>query len=202
MSFLQRLGSGIRDALSGAGTDRRPSTAHRDAEKASLRKLSSRSRREASSSMDFLEASTRDAISGYVREKFDKGEAKPHVFTQFWLQFPKLESGFEVLRRQLELRTGSREGPLPLALLQSSPHDFGLGEDSAFVKKLCTSAAFHKCCEVDFVGFVMLLLVVHLTDPPSAMSALHADVRTMLSCLELAFTHFTSAKRGKLDKRE
>ncbi|PNW83102.1 hypothetical protein CHLRE_06g306700v5 [Chlamydomonas reinhardtii] len=124
------------------------------------------------------------------------------MFTQFWLQFPKLEAGFEVLRRQLEAHTGSRDGPLPLALLRTHASDFGLPASCAVVQDLCSKSAVHKCRDLDFVGLVMLLLVAHLTEPAATCASLPEDVRTMLDCLELAFTHFNSARRGKLDKRE
>ena len=77
-----------------------------------------------------------------------QGEAKPHMFTQFWLQFPKLEAGFEVLRRQLEAHTGSGDGPLPLALLRTHASDFGLPASCAVVQDLCSKSAVHKCRDV------------------------------------------------------
>jgi hypothetical protein len=77
-----------------------------------------------------------------------QGEAKPHVFTQFWLQFPKLEAGFVVLRQQLEARTGTQEGPLPLAVLESGPQDFGIDDSSLVMRELCSKAVSHKCTEV------------------------------------------------------
>ncbi|PNW83105.1 hypothetical protein CHLRE_06g306726v5 [Chlamydomonas reinhardtii] len=64
---------------------------------------------------------------------------------QFWLQFPKLEAGFEVLRRQLEAHTGSGDGPLPLALLRTHASDFGLPASCAVVQDLCSKSAVHKC---------------------------------------------------------
>ncbi|GFR49004.1 hypothetical protein Agub_g11025, partial [Astrephomene gubernaculifera] len=200
MAFLQRLASGIKEGL--VSFTEPQSRRSSEFLGRGLQKQSSRGNRPTSVSIDLLESHVKDAIATFVREKFDKGEAKPHVFTQFWLQFPKLEAGFEVLRRQLESRTGSREGPLPLELLRSNSRDFGLDESSAVVQELCSKALSHKCREIDFVGLVMLLLVVHLTEPPAALAHLHPGVRTMLGCLELAFTHFNSARRGKLDKRE
>ncbi|KXZ54545.1 hypothetical protein GPECTOR_4g610 [Gonium pectorale] len=202
MAFLSRLASGIKEGLVSLGGNEPVLRKSETAPRASLQKQSSRGKRPTSVSLGILEAHIRDAIACFVQEKFAKGEAKPHVFTQFWLQFPKLEAGFEVLRAQLEARTGSREGPLPLALLQSSPGDFGLADCPGVVQDLCSKAIAHKCGEIDFVGLVMLLLVVHLTEPPSACPHLHPEVHTMLCCLELAFTHFNSARKGKLDKRE
>ncbi|KAG2436142.1 hypothetical protein HYH02_011648 [Chlamydomonas schloesseri] len=203
MAFLQRLGSGIRDGLNSLlGKDEGKRDVGNPSPPRTLAKISSRGNRPSSAAVGILETHTREAIAAYVQEKFDKGEAKPHVFTQFWLQFPKLEAGFEVLRRQLEARTGSRDGPLPLALLRSHASHFGLPENSAVVRNLCDKSAAHKCRDIDFVGLVMLLLVAHLTEPAATGASLPPDVRTMLGCLELAFTHFNSARRGKLDKRE
>ncbi|GLI59995.1 hypothetical protein VaNZ11_002054 [Volvox africanus] len=204
MAFLQRLAESFKEGLvtltNGGETPRR-----NEAPSRSLAKQSSKGKsRPSSASYGFLESHIRDAIAAFVQEKFDKGEAKPHVFTQFWLQFPKLEAGFEVLRQQLEARTGSREGPLPLGVLQSNQQFFGINESSLVVPELCNKAVSNKCTDIDFIGLVMLLLVVHLTElsTPGGGSLLHPDVRTMLSCLELAFTHFNSARKGKLDKRE
>ncbi|KAG2426350.1 hypothetical protein HXX76_013107 [Chlamydomonas incerta] len=206
MAFLQRLGSGIREGLSSLLGGKDENTKKHDGNasppRPTLAKISSRGNRPSSAAVGILESHTREAIATYVQAKFDKGEAKPHVFTQFWLQFPKLEAGFEVLRRQLETRTGSRDGPLPLALLRTHASDFGLPESSAVVQDLCSKSAAHKCRDIDFVGLVMLLLVAHLTEPAATSASLAPDVRTMLGCLELAFTHFNSARRGKLDKRE
>ncbi|EFJ52046.1 hypothetical protein VOLCADRAFT_87186 [Volvox carteri f. nagariensis] len=176
MAFLHRLKESFKEGLvtlTNAGDAPRRNDSHTR----TLSKQSSKGKaRSASVSFGFLESHIRDAIAAFVQDKIDKGEAKPHVFTQFWLQFPKLEAGFEVLRRQLEARTGSREGPLPLAVLQSAPRDFGIEEGSVMVRELCSKAATHKCTDIDFIGLVMLLL--------------------------LAFTHFNSARKGKLDKRE
>ncbi|GLC33437.1 hypothetical protein PLESTB_000075600 [Pleodorina starrii] len=201
MAFLQRIASGFKEGLVSLTYGGEAPRKH-DAPLRTISKQGSRGKRPSSISFGFLEAHIRDAIAAFVQDKFDKGEAKPHVFTQFWLQFPKLEAGFEVLRQQLESRTGSRDGSLPLAVLASSPQDFGIDESSEVVKELCGKAASQKCTDIDFVGLVMLLLVVHLTEPGPASGSLHPDVHTMLLCLELAFTHFNSARRGKLDKRE
>ncbi|GIL83118.1 hypothetical protein Vretimale_11395 [Volvox reticuliferus] len=204
MAFLQRLAESFKEGLvtftNGGETPRR-----NEAPPRSLAKQSSKGKlRPSSASYGFLESHIRDAIAAFVQDKFDKGEAKPHVFTQFWLQFPKLEAGFEVLRQQLEARTGSREGPLPLAVLRSNQQFFGIHESSDVIRELCNKAVSNKCTDIDFIGLVMLLLVAHLTElsTPGGGSQLHPDVRTMLSCLELAFTHFNSARKGKLDKRE
>ncbi|KAG2490673.1 hypothetical protein HYH03_010842 [Edaphochlamys debaryana] len=214
MAFLQRLASGIKDTLfGGGGESSRPGTASsptppiaRNSRGLSKTSSNGRGNRPSTASLGWLESHIRDAIAQFVQDKFDKGQCKPHVFTQFWLQFPKLEAGFAVLRSQLEARTGCREGPLPLGLLAAHPEDFGLGgggaSGSGVVGELCAKAATQRACkDLDFVGLVMLLLVVHITEP-QAMEGAAPEVHTMLSCLELAFTHFNSARKGKLDKRE
>lgn len=106
------------------------------------------------------------------------------MFNQFWLQFPKLEAGFEVVRCQLEAHTASRDGPLPVAALATQPAAFGLQPHSQCVEDLarkCSGAAGAGAA-LDFVGLVMVLLVSHLTEPGSA-EGMHPDVRTALSCL-------------------
>lgn len=207
MPFFQRLASGIASVF---GLDDKDKEKDKDKDSQtqklrsrSLEKQSSRSRRTCSISINILESHTKEAIAAFVQDKHDKGECKPHVFNQFWLQFPKLEAGFEVVRCQLEAHTASRDGPLPVAALATQPAAFGLQPHSQCVEDLarkCSGAAGAGAA-LDFVGLVMVLLVSHLTEPGSA-EGMHPDVRTALSCLELAFTHFNSARHGRLDKRE
>lgn len=54
---------------------------------------------------------------------------------------------------------------------------------------------------VDFVGLITALLTLHLTEPQS-MQRMDPHISTMLSCLEDAFAHFESAKKGRLDRCE
>lgn len=54
---------------------------------------------------------------------------------------------------------------------------------------------------IDFVGLITALLAIHLSEP-AGIRGMNPHVLTMLGCLEHAFAHFESAKRGRLDRRE
>lgn len=163
--------------------------------------------KQSSVSYSYLEHKLREALVAYLRARDAKdargadGHVKiVHAFNQFWLQIPKLQDGFKVVETRLEEKTGSRDGPLRMDELLTHADYFGLSEESALLQHVCSHAQSHRCGEADFVGLVMVLLIMHLTDPPQP--GLDPAVRVMLCCLESCFTHFQSARNGRLDKRE
>lgn len=162
--------------------------------------------KQVSQSYNYLEHKLKDALVQYLKAKDQQSatEGHPkivHSFNQFWLQLPKLEEGFKVLERQLTQHTYSKDGPLSMKYLFEHAEEFGLSEESPALQRLCTDGPHHKCCETDFVGLLMVQLITHLTEPQNA-AGLDPAVRLSLNCLEAAFSHFASARNGKLDRRE
>lgn len=86
-----------------------------------------------------------------------------------------------MVEAQLQAQTGSRDGPLLMTDLHTHAESFGLDEESALLQEVCSHAQTHRCGETDFVGLVMVQLIMHLTEPPQP--GLDAAVRVMLCCL-------------------